>query len=165
MFYKMIENARDRWYASAECTIKSMTDYIELKGMLRDAQINAIKTYLFLKISCESRSLADLFSEGKFNTLDLEGAEISNTVRRYLEQNTAAAALFEYSCLKNDQGEQVSKKLEELIKKAPENIDYRKFFRDWSNEYVYGLFRNRRKYWSKIFWKKKVYDLTFANFY
>lgn len=55
-----IENARDRWYASAECAIKSMTDYIESKGMLRDAQINAIKTYLFLKISCESRPLADL---------------------------------------------------------------------------------------------------------
>lgn len=110
MFYKMIENARDRWYASAECTIKSMTDYIESKGMLRDAQINAIKTYLFLKISCESRPLADLFSEGKFNTLDLENVEISNTVRRYLEQNASAAALFEYSCLKNDKGEQVSKK-------------------------------------------------------
>lgn len=130
MFYKMIENARNRWYVSAECTIKSMTDYIESKGMLRDAQINAIKTYLFLKISCESRPLADLFSEGKFNTLDLENVEISNTIRRYLEQNTAAAALFEYSCLKNDQGEQVSKKLEEFIKKTPENIDYKNFFRD-----------------------------------
>lgn len=130
MFYKMIENVRDRWYASAECTVTSMIDYIESKGMLRDAQINAIKTYLFLKISCESRPLADLFSEGKFNTLDLENVEISNTIRRYLEQNTAAAALFEYSCLKNDQGEQVSKKLEEIIKKTPEDIDYRKFFRD-----------------------------------
>ncbi len=130
MFYKMIENARDRWYASAECTIKSMTDYIESKGMLRDVQINAIKTYLFLKIFCESRPLADLFSEGKFNTLDLENVEISNTIRRYLEQNASAAALFEYSCLKNDQGEQVSKKIEEFIKKAPENIDYKDFFRD-----------------------------------
>lgn len=130
MFYKMIENARDRWYASSECTITSMIDYIESRGMLRDAQINAIKTYLFLKISCESRPLADLFSDGKFNTLDLDSAEISNTVRRYLEQNTAAAALFEYSSLKNDQGEQVSKKLEEFIKKTPEDVDYKKFFRD-----------------------------------
>ena len=130
MFYKMIENARNRWYASAECTIKPMVDYIESKGMLRDAQINAIKTYLFLKISCESRPLANLFTEGKFNTLDLELVEISNAVRRYLEQNTAAAALFEYSCLKNNKGEQVSKKLEEFIKKTPEDIDYKKFFRD-----------------------------------
>ncbi len=113
----MIENARNRWYESCECTITSMMDYIESKGMLRDAQINAIKTYFYLKIYCESRSLVDLFCEGKFNTLDLDSAEISNTVRIYLEQNAAAAALFEYSCLKNDKGEQVSKKLEEFIKK------------------------------------------------
>lgn len=126
----MIENARNRWYTSPECTITSIIDYIESRGMLRDAQIGAIKTYLFLKISCESRPLADLFSEGKFNTLDLDSAEISNTTRRYLEQNTAAAALFEYSCLKNDIGEQVSKKLEEFIKKTPEDVDYKKFFKD-----------------------------------
>ncbi len=130
MFYKMVENASNRWYASAECTITSMVDYIESKGMLRDVQISAIKTYLFLKIACESRPLADLFSEGKFNTLDLDSVEISNTVRRYLEQNPAVAALFEYSCLKNDKGEQVSKKLEEFIKKTPEDVDCKKFFRD-----------------------------------
>ncbi|MBO5146127.1 MAG: DEAD/DEAH box helicase family protein [Lachnospiraceae bacterium] len=130
MFYKMIENARNKWYTSPECTITSMMEYIESRGMLRDAQIGAIKTYLFLKISCESKPLADLFSDGKFNTLDLDSAEISNTVRRYLEQNTAAAALFEYSCLKNDKGEQVAKKLEEFIKKTPQDVDYKKFFRD-----------------------------------
>ena len=130
MFYRMIENARNRWYTSSECTIMPMIDYIESKGMLRDAQIEAIKTYLYLKTCCESKSLADLFCEGKFNTLDLDSMEISNTARRYLEQNTAAAALFEYSCLKNEKGEQVSKKLEELIKKASEDVDYRKFFND-----------------------------------
>ncbi|MCM1259206.1 MAG: DEAD/DEAH box helicase family protein, partial [Roseburia sp.] len=130
MFYRMIENARDRWYTSSECTITSMMDYIESKGMLRDAQIDAIKTYLYLKICCESKPLADLFCEGKFNMLDLDSVEISNTVRKYLEQNAAAAALFEYSCLRNEKGEQVSKKLEESMKRAPEDIDYRKFFRD-----------------------------------
>ncbi len=130
MFYKMIENARNRWYASPECTITSMIDYIELKGMLRDAQIEAIKTYLYLKICCQSESIADLFCKGKFNTLDLDSAEISNTVRQYLEQNAAAAALFEYSCLRNERGEQISKKIEELIKKTPEDINYNKFFKD-----------------------------------
>ena len=93
MFYKMIENACIRWYASPECTVTAIIDYIELKGMMRDAQIAAIKTYLFLKVSCASKPLIDLFSEGKFNTLDLDSAEISNTVRKYLEQN-AVAALF-----------------------------------------------------------------------
>lgn len=38
--------------------------------------------------------------------------------------------MLEYACLKNDAEEQVSKKLEEQIRKAPEDIDYRRFFRD-----------------------------------
>ena len=129
MFYRMIENARNRWYTSPECTVTSMIDYMESKGMLRDAQIDAIKTYLYLKIACESKPLAELFCEGKFNTLDLDCVEISNTARRYLEQNTAAAALFEYACLRNEKGEQVSAGLEKHIRKTPEDIDYNHFFK------------------------------------
>ena len=130
MFYRMIENACNRWYASSECTITSMITYIESKGMLRDAQIEAIKTYLYLKIDCRCKPIADLFCQGKFNTLDLDAAEISNTVRHYLTQNAAAAALFEYSSLRDERGEQLSKKLEEQIKKTPDAINYKKFFRD-----------------------------------
>lgn len=130
MFYKMIENARDRWYDSPECTIVSIIDYIESKGMMRDAQIDAIKTYLYLKICCENKALVDLFCDGEFNTLNLETVEISSVARRYLETNTAAAALFEYACLKNEKGKQISKKLEEQIKKEPESVNYREFFRD-----------------------------------
>ncbi len=130
MFYHMIQNARDNWYSSTECTATSMIQYIEARGMMRDAQIEAIKTYLYLKLFCDSRPLVNLFCEGKFNTLDLEHVEISNTVRRYLEENTAAAALFEYACLKNEKGEPVSEKLKQTIKQEPESIDYKKFFKD-----------------------------------
>lgn len=62
MFYKMIERARDRWYASPDCTIGNIIDYMTRQGNLRDAQIGAIKTYLFLKIGCENKPLATLFS-------------------------------------------------------------------------------------------------------
>ena len=61
MFYKMIERARDRWYASPDCTIGNIIDYMTRQGNLRDAQIGAIKTYLFLKICCENKPLATLF--------------------------------------------------------------------------------------------------------
>lgn len=47
MFYKMIERARERWYASPDCTIGNIIDYMTRQGNLRDAQIGAIKTYLF----------------------------------------------------------------------------------------------------------------------
>lgn len=130
MFYKMIENARNRWFASSECTITPIIDYIESKGMMRDAQIDAIKTYLYLKICCESKPLADLFCEGKFNTIDLDSVQASVTVHQKLNRDTAAAALLEYACLRNNKGKQVSEQLEEFIKKVPEEINYRKFFCD-----------------------------------
>ena len=130
MFYQMITNARNRWLASSECTVKDLIAYIEHAGQMRDAQIDAIKTYLFLKISCDSRPLSRLFQEGYFNTLDLQTIELSATTRTYLEEHPDAAALLEYACLKNDTGEQLSSKLEEQIRKTPESIDYRRFFHD-----------------------------------
>ena len=142
MFHQMIKNARNRWLSSSDCTVKDLIVYIENSGQLRDAQIDAIKTYLFLKIACDAKPLPFLFQEGYFNTLDLQSVELSVSVRAYLDENTAAAALLEYTTLKNDAGEQVSKKLEEQIRKAPESIDYRRFFHDafYSVSYTDYLF-------------------------
>ena len=130
MFYKMIEAKRNEWLASESCTIKNIVDYIEKTGQMRDAQIEAIKTYLFLKIACGSKPLADLFRTGAFNTLSLDEIEVSAKVREYLVDHPAAAALFEYACLRNDAGDQVSPKLEQQIRKDPESIDYSMFFRN-----------------------------------
>ena len=135
MFYKMIENKRNQWLSSAECTITSLIDYIVKTGQMRDAQIEAIKTYLFLKIACEGKPLATLFKKGVFNSLDLNALELSQSTREYLLSNPSAAALFEYACMKNDNNEQVSVQLEKTIKKAPESIDYNKV---WSYTF-YGV--------------------------
>ena len=34
MFYKMIERARERWYASPDCTIGNIIDYMTRQGNL-----------------------------------------------------------------------------------------------------------------------------------
>ena len=130
MFYKMIEAKRNEWLGSNSCTIKNIIDYIEKTKQMRDAQVEAIKTYLFLKIACGCKPLAELFCQGVFNTFSLDEIEVSSKVRDYLMENPAAASLFEYACLKNDAGEQVSPKLEQQIRKDPESIDYRRFFCD-----------------------------------
>lgn len=135
MFYKMIEAKRNKWLASGDCTVKTVIDYIAKTNQMRDAQVEAIKTYLFLKIACSCKPLAELFCEGVFNTLDLDDLEVSHSTREYLKENKAAAALFEYVCLTNDAGEQVSPKLEQQIRKEPESIDYISFFR----KAFYGL--------------------------
>ncbi|MBQ6432022.1 MAG: DEAD/DEAH box helicase family protein [Oscillospiraceae bacterium] len=144
MFYKMIEAKRDQWYRSADCTVGSLISYMEDAGGLRDAQIDAIKTYLFLKIACVSKPLWKLFAAGAFNTCDLDAAELSSPVRAYLQSNPAAAALYEYACQKNDNGEQVSATLETAIKEAPDSIDYagvfKKLFYDVSyTDYLFSL--------------------------
>ena len=78
MFYKMITTARDTWYESSACTIKSVIEYIVSKREMRDAQIEAIKTYLFLKIGCDNKPLSILFQDGKFNSINLDEIEVSN---------------------------------------------------------------------------------------
>lgn len=128
MFYRMITNARDRWFSSSACTAREIIKYIEQAGQMRDAQVDAIKTYLYLKIACGCAPLSQLFCQGAFNTLDLEQEEISTSVRDFLAAHPAAAALFEYACLKNDSGEQVSEMLEKQIRKDPESIDYEILF-------------------------------------
>ncbi len=137
MFYRMIENQCKLWYASEECTVKDLVSYMERKGQLRDAQIEAIKTYLFLKIGCGCKPLYELFISGAFNTLDLDEAELSSATRDFLKTHPAAAALFEYAKTKNDKEEQTSPALEAAIRKAPDAIDYRAVFRSLFNNVTY----------------------------
>lgn len=129
MFYKMIENKCKEWYNSENCTVRNLIEYIEKTGQMRDAQIEAIKVYLFLKIGCECKPLEFLFRYGCFNSINLNDIELSTATREYLEENPAATALFEYARLTNDKGEQVSEKLEKQIRKDPSSIDYDGFFR------------------------------------
>lgn len=130
MFYKMIENKRNQWLVSDECPVSSLIDYIVTTGQMRDAQVEAIKTYLFLKIACENKPLATMFKKGVFNSIDLNLIELSQKSRDYLSSHPAAAALLEYACMKNDSNEQVSAALEQTIKRNPEVIDYDKIWDD-----------------------------------
>ena len=140
MFYKMIESKRDQWLTSEECTVNSLIDYIVTTGQMRDAQIEAIKTYLFLKIRCENKPLATMFKQGAFNTIDLNSIELSQNSRDYLLSHPAAAALLEYACIKNDKNEQVSVSLEQKIKRTPEVIDYDKI-----TKLIHGKCKNKDK--------------------
>lgn len=72
MFYKIIEKKRDEWLNSQSCVVFDLISYIECQDKMRDAQIDSIKTYLFLKIKCKNRPLWGLFATGQFNTTDID---------------------------------------------------------------------------------------------
>ena len=130
MFYKMIQHARDLWYDSPECSIQSLIAYMENKNCLRDAQIDAIKTYLYLKIVGACKPLTSLFTDGTFNYLSLENEALTAAAREYLLNNPAAVSLYQYAAQKDEKGNVMAKNLLERIQNAPQNIDYQLFFRD-----------------------------------
>lgn len=59
MLYDLIRRKRDRWFAEIPVThaAKDVLRYILKRDALRDAQIDAVKTYLFLKLECDCINL------------------------------------------------------------------------------------------------------------
>ena len=137
MFYQMIENTRNKWLADDDCTIKDLVRYMKCNDQLRDVQIEATKTYLYLKIACENKPLSQLFIDGKFNSINLEEEHLSTGTRKYLQETPSAAALYEYA-------KQYAKQIVKQIQDDPKSINYNEFwnkvFYDVSyTEYLFSL--------------------------
>lgn len=130
MFYKIIEKKRDEWLSSPSCVITDLISYIEHQHKMRDAQIESIKTYLFLKIECQNRPLWELFASGKFNSTDVDDLEVNKTTREILTSNPAALALWEYASISDENGNVNSPKILAAIKKTPDSIDYVSVIKD-----------------------------------
>lgn len=130
MFYKIIERKRDEWLNSPGCVISDLISYIERQHKMRDAQIESIKTYLFLKIECNNLPLWKLFASGKFNSTDVDGLEVNRATREILETNPAALALWEYASISDENGNVNSPKIVAAIKRSPESIDYTGVIKD-----------------------------------
>jgi len=128
MFYKLIEKKRNEWLSSEDCTIKELLHYIEQRGMMRDAQLEAIKTYLYLKIACKNQPLWRLFVDGVFNDANIGQMELTETARQIFSTNKAAVALFQYSRLHDKKGKQLAPELENYIKQHTDEIDYEATF-------------------------------------
>lgn len=101
-----------------------MLQYIEQRGMMRDAQIEAIKTYLYLKIACKGLPLYRLFAEGYFNDTRTDAEELTVETREVLQGDKAALALFQYARLKDRNDRQLAPELEQFIRHHAREIDY-----------------------------------------
>ena len=124
MLHYIIQQKKNEWLQSDDCAIRDLVKYIRDKGHLRDTQIEAIETYLFLKIQRQNKPLWQLFSEGFFtNGTDLAKLDINQIAREYLTQNKNAFALFDFARQKNGNGTYIPE-LEKLIKANPASLDY-----------------------------------------
>lgn len=87
MFHQIIQRQKNNWLASKDCAIKEVVEYIKQKGELRTPQIEAIETYLFLKIKGQNKPLWQLFTEGFFiENVDIDKLHINQETRDFLSQ-------------------------------------------------------------------------------
>ena len=115
MFRDMILRCSENWFKSDDCPVREMISHIEKKEKMRDAQIEAIKVYLFLKIACNNEPLVQLFLKGRFNSIDLEEEELKKSTREYLIDNPGAASLYEY-CVSASVSSNEKSNLEKILK-------------------------------------------------
>ncbi len=128
MFYSMIQKACEAWYASGHCPAESIIRYIEEDGHLRDAQVEAIRTYLFLKLAGRNHPLYTLFTEGFFCTQNLDELPLSVAARESLQADPARIALYAYSCSTDANGHRLAPRIAKAIE-ANETLDSCRFFR------------------------------------
>lgn len=129
MIYEIIREKKNSWLNSDYCSIKETIKYLRNKGELRDTQIEAIETYLFLKIKAENKPLWQLFSEGFFtNGSNLSSLNINETTREYLKNHKDAHALYDFSIQKKD-GKEILPNLSKLIISNPDKLDYQRIIK------------------------------------
>lgn len=132
MLYNLIFKNAQEWYASERCTVKPLIEHINRNGSLREAQIQALLVYSYLKIEGGNKPLFQLFSEGFFTAHDdLSALNINQAARSLLEAKSPARALFALSRAPVNGGGNGKKKqttlfpdLEQYIIKHPDKIDY-----------------------------------------
>jgi type III restriction enzyme len=125
MLNNIIEHKKREWLQSIGCPVKDLVQYIKDKDKLRGTQIEAIETYLFLKIEGQNKPLWKLFSEGFFaNGTDLTKLNINQAARDFLNRNKAAHALFDFTRQKNGGSSTLLPELEKLIIEKPTELDY-----------------------------------------
>lgn len=88
MLNHIITAKAKEWIYSPSCPVRQIVDYIRTQGHLREAQVEAIEVYLYLKIKGQNKPLATLFKEGFFlNNENLSELPLSISTRTFLENN------------------------------------------------------------------------------
>lgn len=172
MFHELIKLKMEEWYQSDDCKINDIINYIIREDKMRDAQIEAIKMYLFFKIYCKNLPLAKLFKDGYFlRNIDIDSLPLSKQLRDFLYNNKAARQLYEIALSDNKY-----KSLKEEIETKYDVLNFNKFFEDifhnvdYAN-YIYSLPMGAGKtylmaafiYLNLYFSLNEPYNKSFAN--
>ena len=136
MFNEILQKKVKIWFASPDCKVKSVIEYIRKIGQLREPQIEAIEVYLFLKIAGENKPLWQLLSEGFFTQQeDFSKLYISEDAKQVFENSISARSIFEFV---RKQAENTSTTLSPNEKLIAENAS-KVNFEDVAKSIFYGV--------------------------
>ena len=131
MLNELITRKKNQWLRSDNCPINALSAYIRKQGHLRVPQVEAIETYLYLKIEGSNKPLWELFSENFFtDDIDLNKLNINQETRKFLQKTTDAMALYGLSIQKQQDGKSLLPELEKLITDDPSALDYKRIIKD-----------------------------------
>ena len=131
MLNELITRKKNQWLGSDNCPINALSAYIRKQGHLRVPQVEAIETYLYLKIEGSNKPLWELFSENFFtDDIDLNKLNINQETRKFLQKTTDAMALYGLSIQKQQDGKSLLPELEKLITDDPSALDYKRIIKD-----------------------------------
>lgn len=100
-------------------------------GGLRPVQIDAIETYLFLKVACGNRPLNEILASGLLNTIDPDALRVPQAVRDHLASHPDALALLQFASQPGAEGRGVlAPALCARLETDPQSIDAKTVFRD-----------------------------------
>ena len=131
MLNELITRKKNQWLRSDTCPVNALSSYIRKQGYLRETQVEAIETYLYLKIEGSNKPLWELFSENFFtDDIDLNRLNINQETRKFLQINTNAKALYGFSTLEQQDGNLLLPELARLITENPSALDYDRIIRE-----------------------------------
>ncbi len=118
--------ARTRaWLDLEDSPVRALTDHIRRQGRLRRPQVEAIETWLYLKVVGGGRALAVLFAEGLFAPeVDLDAAALPSATRDRLKADLAARALYAFAAAPDAMGRPALPELEAAIRERPQDVDF-----------------------------------------
>jgi superfamily II DNA or RNA helicase len=135
MLHQIIAHHKNAWLQSPDCTVSHLLEYVNEAGYFRDTQLEAIETYLFLKIAGENKPLWQLFADGFFIEIDDNWKQgLSAQTEIYLKNNIPALALYQFANQKiNNKG--LIPALAQQLETEPDKTDAVKIIK----ELFYGL--------------------------
>ena len=151
MIEPLIAQRVHEWLAEPHCPAAPLLAYMRTAGNLRDVQIAALQTYLYLLLHGNNQTLAQLWMQGEFAkdaSYDGPRSRMPQIARDVFRDQPAAHTWYQLCQTQHNQQPQLAAWLEENADQPDYAALTRELFYGWQNtDYVFSLPMGSGKTW------------------